>query len=82
MEDENCYFCDDVGDSAEHQLFFCNCVVDGCQEIIAEDILQPNNYIQNVIAPSTDNVYVQKCFISKIKALLNLHEIFEANVDH
>ena len=81
MDDETCYFCNGGGDSAEHQLFFCNSNFEEYQENIETGILQPGNYLENILAPTKYKFHVQKCFINKIKSLLKLHEIFEANLD-
>ena len=74
----NCYFCNTEGDSAEHQLFFCDSLKDKTHDDFLQIIESPTLYLNQVIAPNIKEWLNQSNFIKRVKYLMTQHEQYIA----
>ena len=81
QEKDICYFCNEQGDSAQHQLFDCNSLKDLTHKDFKAQTKSEDYYLETIIAPRCDEIYHQKLFIQRIKALISKHDELEIKTD-
>ena len=74
--DDLCDFCQQEGDSPHHQLFVCKEVQDSTYDNLTAVILNPRDYISEVLLPTKSNAQHQ--FIERVRFLPEQHDLLQS----